>query len=155
VPGIGAVYNRQYVKAVLHFSIFAGLIIVAEHGPGVFPVAVFAFYIFTIIDAYRSAQNLLRKLVMHPHMVEEEEEGVNVPIWGGVLVLLGVIFFLNNLEVFSLRDMARFLWPFFFVGLGLYLVGDYFFSSKKKRSSTPPPPPASQNSVSAAVEENR
>ncbi|MFB3902940.1 MAG: LiaI-LiaF-like domain-containing protein [Acidobacteriota bacterium] len=135
IPGIGAVYNRQYVKAVLHFAIFAGLSIIAGSGPDIFGVAAFAFYIFTIIDAYRSAQVILRNVVADPRMLEEESEDINVPIWGGVLVLLGVLFFLNNLGVFSLAEMTRFLWPLFFVGLGIYLVVDYYLSGRRRQQT--------------------
>ncbi len=144
IPGIGAVYNRQYVKAVLHFAIFAGLSIIANNGPGVFGVAAFAFYIFTIIDAYRSAQAILRNVVANPRLLEEESEDINVPVWGGVLVLLGVLFFLNNLGVFSLAEMTRFLWPLFFVGLGVYLVVDYYLAGRRRPQAgelQPPPVP--------------
>ena len=140
VPGIGAVYNRQYVKAVLHFAIFAGLTIIADSGPGIFSVAAFAFYVFTIIDAYRSAQVILKNVVLNQQLLEEKTEDINIPVWGGVLVLLGVLFFLNNLGVFSLSEMTRFLWPLFFVGLGVYLVVEYYLSAK--RSAQAPPPPA-------------
>jgi len=152
IPGIGAVYNRQYVKAVLHFAIFAGLSIIANNGPGVFGVAAFAFYIFTIIDAYRSAQAILRNIVANPRLLEEESEDINVPVWGGVLVLLGVLFFLNNLGVFSLAEMTEFLWPLFFVGLGVYLVVDYYLAGKRRQQASelsPPPLPAA-----ARIEDN-
>ncbi|RPJ62252.1 MAG: hypothetical protein EHM23_03975 [Acidobacteria bacterium] len=144
IPGIGAVYNRQYVKAVLHFAIFAGLSIIANNGPGVFSVAAFAFYIFTIIDAYRSAQAILRNVVANPRLLEEESEDINVPVWGGVLVLLGVLFFLNNMGVFSLAEMTEFLWPLFFVALGVYLVVDYYLAGRRRQQATelqPPPLP--------------
>ena len=59
IPGIGAVYNREYIKAVVHFTIFAGLTIISE-SVGVFGLAAFAFYVFTIIDAYRSAEAIAR-----------------------------------------------------------------------------------------------
>jgi hypothetical protein len=140
IPGIGAVYNRQYVKAVLHFAIFAGLSIIASSGPGIFGLAAFAWYVFTIIDAYRSAQAILRNVIINPALLEEDAEDINVPIWGGVLVLLGVLFFLNNLGVFSLAEMTRFLWPLFFVALGIYLVVEYYLSSRTKPVMPPPAP---------------
>jgi len=143
VPGIGAVYNRQYVKAVLHFAIFAGLSIIASEGPGVFGVAALAFYIFTIIDAYRSAQSILRNVVTNPRILDEESDDINVPVWGGVLVLLGILFFLNNLGVFSLSEMTRFLWPLFFIALGVYLVVDYYLGTRKK-DQVPPLPAAAR-----------
>ena len=153
VPGIGAVYNRQYVKAVVHFAIFAGLTIISDSGPGIFGVAAFAFYVFTIVDAYRSAQVILKNVVLNQQLLEEETEDINIPVWGGVLVLLGALFFLNNLGVFSLSEMTRFLWPLFFVGLGVYLVVDYYLSGKKsapaRPTPTPPPPqPEAESGVS-------
>ncbi len=154
IPGIGAVYNRQYVKAVLHFAIFAGLTIVANNGPGVFGAAAFAFYIFTIIDAYRSAQAILRNVVANPRLLEQESEDINVPVWGGVLVLLGVLFFLNNLGVFSLAEMTRFLWPLFFVGLGVYLVVDYYLAGRRRPQTgelQPPPLPVGARSEDESV----
>jgi hypothetical protein len=153
IPGIGAVYNRQYVKAVLHFAIFAGLSIIASSGPGVFGMAAFAFYIFTIIDAYRSAQVILRNVVLNPALMDEDAEDINVPIWGGVLVLLGVLFFLNNLGVFSLSEMTRFLWPLFFVALGVYLVVDYYLSSKRTSPLPPQPKPVPPEGTSISPEE--
>ena len=42
IPGIGAVYNREYVKAVVHFSVFAGLTLIAE-AVELFGLAAFSF----------------------------------------------------------------------------------------------------------------
>lgn len=141
VPGIGAVYNRQYAKALVHFAIFASLIIIAgEAGLEIFGFAAFAFYIFTIMDAYRSAQVMVRKQVAQGEVIQEEFEKITTPLWGGILVILGILFFLNNLGFNSFRFIAQF-WPLIFVAIGIYLIFDYCF---KPSPPAPPPGPAVQ-----------
>jgi hypothetical protein len=141
IPGIGAVYNRQYTKAVLHFSVFAALMLFAEQGPGVFGLGAFVWYIYTIIDAYRSAETILRRQVTQPDVEDEESQEINLPLWGGVLVLLGMMFFLNNLGVFNLGQMTRFVWPLLFVALGVYLIAQYL-AARPEPPRSPAPPPA-------------
>lgn len=159
IPGIGAVYNRQYSKAVAHVGIFAALWIVADAGPGVFALATIAFWIFTIIDAYRSAEEILRRGITRPETLERhEDEEIKLPIWGSALVLLGALFFLSNLGALSLRSIISFGWPLLFVGAGFYLILSYYLSPKPKpggsRNSgpgteipggTPPAPPDFEN----------
>ncbi len=138
IPGIGAVYNRQYEKAVTHFAIFAGLIILADSA-GIFGFAAFAFYLFTIIDAYRSAQGILRQVIEDPGSLRNQEEAVKLPVWGAILVLLGVLFFLDNLGALSLRAATHFAWPLLFVAMGLYMIFSYLATPAK--SPKPPMPP--------------
>ena len=74
VPGLGAVYNGQYVKAVIHFSVFASLVILGGE-IGIFVVGAISFYIFMLVDAYRSAQVIVRRWVAHPEIMEEGVRG--------------------------------------------------------------------------------
>lgn len=123
IPGIGAVYNREYEKAVVHFSVFAGLAYMGEE-VGIFGLAAFCFYVFTIIDAYRSAEAISRRGTQP----RSQNDQINLPVWGGLLVLMGVIFLLDNLGAISLRTAVRF-WPLLLILLGLYLVAGYFKGS--------------------------
>lgn len=138
-PGLGAVYNQQYVKAVQHFSIFAALLLFAERKPSIFVLATIAFYIFTIIDAYRSAQSIMLRRISEPS--ESKDTQVNVPIWGGILVLVGVVLLLDNMRMLSLRAMIDYFWPLLFVIGGLFLVWDFYRRPSKSPSETPPAPP--------------
>ncbi|MDD3732043.1 MAG: cell wall-active antibiotics response protein LiaF [candidate division Zixibacteria bacterium] len=47
-----------------------------------------------------------------------------VPIFGLILVILGIIFILNTLDIlfFSFGDFIRFALPLFFIGLGVWLI---------------------------------
>jgi hypothetical protein len=127
IPGIGAVYNREYVKAVVHLSVFAGLVIIAESVP-IFSLLAFSFYVYTIIDSYRSAEQIARRA---PGDAEEEHE-INLPLWGGTILLMGVLFLLDNLGAIRLRSAFQF-WPILLIGLGGYLIWKYI---QKDRSTT-------------------
>lgn len=145
IPGMGAVYNRQYDKAVAHFGIFAALCVFADE-VDILGLAAFVFYVFSIIDAYRSCQALSRQRqadAMQDHQM-------NLPLWGGALVCVGLLFFLNNLGVVSLRQLARHSWPFLFVGAGLYLIFQYYTSGASQQG-TPEAPSAGPPSAASAV----
>lgn len=133
IPGIGAVYNREYMKAVVHFTIFAGLTIIAE-SVGIFGLAAFAFYVFTIIDAYRSAEAIFRRGSSSPAERAEETGRLNLLLWGGLLIGMGVLFLLDNLGAIRLRDAVEF-WPLALIGLGAYLVVSQLVSRKNQGSS--------------------
>lgn len=124
VPGIGAVYNRQYTKGLVHVATWTGLIVLADRGPDFFGLAVVSFWVFTIIDAYRSAQEILRRRLSAPSQ-QQTERGLNAPVWGGILILLGLLFFLDNMKIISFDFIQRF-WPLAFVFLGLYLIYDHY-----------------------------
>ncbi len=151
IPGIGAVYNHQYSKAVAHIGIFAALVLIADAGPGIFSLAAVAFWIFTMIDAYRSAEEIMRAGIARPELMRTE--GVSetkVPVWGGVLVLLGILFFLDNLAAISLRSTINFGWPLIFVAAGVYLIFAFYLKKEDDGSrlaadidlfDVPPVPP--------------
>ncbi len=58
IPGVGAMYNGQFLKALIHVGIFASIITVSEHVPGgeVFGFVSFFFWCYMVFDAYKTAQ---------------------------------------------------------------------------------------------------
>jgi len=135
IPGIGAVYNREYMKAVVHFSIFAGLTIISE-SVGIFGLAAFAFYVYTIIDAYRSAEAIALGRSFTSTAGGEEHGGLNLLLWGGLLIAMGILFLLDNLGAIRLRDAAEF-WPLILIALGGYLVANQLLGHKSGKASPP------------------
>lgn len=121
IPGVGAVYNQDYMKAVVHLAAFSGLCVFAEAN-GIFGLFAFVFYVFTIFDSYRSALDPRKKR-------EFSTDQLNMPLWGIVLILIGTLFLLDSLDAISLRSVTRF-WPLILVFLGFYMVFQYFVSGK-------------------------
>ena len=58
IPGVGAMYNGQFLKALIHVGIFASIITISEHVPGgeVFGFVTFFFWCYMVFDAYKTAQ---------------------------------------------------------------------------------------------------
>lgn len=141
IPGIGAVYNREYEKAVIHFSVFAGLAYMAE-SVGIFGLAAFCFYVFTVIDAYRSAESIARR----GGVGAAGDDRLNLPVWGGVLVLMGLLFLLDNLGAIHLRSTVKF-WPLLLIFLGIYLIVPYFRVGRKGPAERPAATPMGSLSI--------
>jgi len=125
VPGLGAVYNRQNVKAFVHFIVICGLFELAElSGLRIFVAGGTVFYLYSMIDAYRTARAIANGL--DPTKEDERLRRLlqeNVQMWAMVLIGLGVIFLLTDvLHVLSLPFQVRQLWPLVLIGIGIYLM---------------------------------
>jgi hypothetical protein len=56
IPGVGAMYNGQYAKAVAHLVIFVLLVSLKDNVSHVFDVFVAAWIFYQILDAYQTAK---------------------------------------------------------------------------------------------------
>lgn len=75
---------------------------------------------------------------------------LSLPIWGGLLILLGLLFFLENLEVISFSSTHRF-WPLAFVFLGLYLIYSHY---RQQEPGIAPPLPGPDETPRAGPAES-
>ncbi len=64
IPGVGAMYNGQFMKAFIHVLIFALLMTLSEHtgnvGDTMFGLFAFCFWFYMVFDAYKTAEARLR-----------------------------------------------------------------------------------------------
>ena len=127
-PGMGNVYNGLYLRGMTFFLVIASLIGVADRGhsrgEGIFVFAIFFFWLFNIIDAYRQAtlinygyaQDLgLTDLPRHPRA---SQGGLAAGI---LLTLIGLIA-LADRYLYIRLDWIFDLWPFALVAGGLWLI---------------------------------
>ena len=120
IPGIGAVYNNEYLKAVTYFTVFAALIMMGDALNAVFGFGAFVFLVFTMFDAYRTAEKRARRIAqpdgsaLEPGYTDNSLTG-----WGVFLILAGALFLLQN--IISFYFLAR-MWPAIFILMGAYLV---------------------------------
>src|SRR4051812_46624195 len=57
IPGVGAMYNGQFIKGLIHVVVFATLIWLADHGGESFAGLLIAFWVFYMVfDAYKTAK---------------------------------------------------------------------------------------------------
>jgi hypothetical protein len=56
IPGVGAMYNGQYAKGIIHLVVFAVLVSLADNANGLFGIFVAGWVIYQIIDANHTAR---------------------------------------------------------------------------------------------------
>jgi hypothetical protein len=128
IPGLGAVYNGEYIKALIHVVIFGGLIAVHnsimnadDMNAGYMAfihVAIACFYFYMPIDAYRVAK--ARRQGAAPPEPVFETPG-RAPIGAFILILFGVLFLLSNFGLLR-EDWIAKAWPLGLIGLGAWLL---------------------------------
>jgi TM2 domain-containing membrane protein YozV len=139
IPGVGAIYNGQVVKGLIHVLIFAGLIALSEHAE-FFGILVAFFYFYMVWDAYATAKAIQeRRPLPDPfglgaHLPPAEgstpaspgpgseivRHGPHIPTAAVVLIGLGVLFLLDNLGIFHWHWMSR-MWPIILIVIGVWL----------------------------------
>ena len=147
IPGVGAIYNGQLVKAMVQVLIFGSLIALSDKTGGpfgtIFGLGAAAFYFYMVIDAYHTAR---RKQLGLP--AEEwlgfGEFKMNAPIGAALLIGLGLLFLLDNLGVHVFEQISRF-WPVLLIVIGLMLL------QRRVHRGTGAQPPASSGSSGTSI----
>ena len=144
IPGVGAMYNGQFVKGIAHIFIFAMLANAADRAD-IFGWFVAAFIAYMVIDANKTAkakaygQPLPDLLGLNSvlgqsssasagtvfqsanTMIDRAAQARNKPpIAAIILIGLGLLFLLDNLGAFHFRWMHT-LWPALLIVVGLWL----------------------------------
>ena len=130
IPGLGAVYNGEYVKALIQVLIFGGLIAgVSSDMPSGYiaflGIALGCFYCYMPIDAYRVAKARRAGLADPAPLVDGK--GTR-PIGAFLLILIGVLFLLSNFGLLQAEWFEK-AWPIGLIALGGWLVWDRTRSS--------------------------
>lgn len=131
IPGVGAIYNGEYVKAIIHIVIFGGLVSLMESRAvrGVEPLVgmlLVAFYLYMPFEAYRTAKQRAGGVAPAPAATDWAALGFGsgraTPIGPLILIVLGVLFLLNTLDVFEWTWHLRRLWPLILIALGAWML---------------------------------
>lgn len=125
VPGLGAVYNGEYNKAILHIVIFGGIIVGISSNFGdstmqgflIFLLCIFPFYM--AIDATRSAKAKITGEPLADPLANWNEKRALGPM---ILIGLGVLFLLNNFHVFDFFRIRQFFIPLLLIGIGFFML---------------------------------
>jgi hypothetical protein len=118
-PGLGAVYNGEYNKALIQIVAFAAMIVGLSsdigEGPTVALSLLLAGFIFYMaFDAMRTAQSKQRGETPADPL---ESWSKNRPVGPIILIVLGAIFLLNNFDWFPFYRLIRF-WPLILIAVG-------------------------------------
>ena len=128
IPGVGAIYNAQYAKGLVHVVIWGFLVsIVSSDAAGglepLFGMMIAVWHFYMAFEAYHTAK---RRAMGEPvdefsSLVPLKGRGAGFPALPVVLIALGTLFLLNNLEIVRFYQIMRY-WPVFLIALGVYLL---------------------------------
>jgi hypothetical protein len=133
-PGLGQIYNGQLNKAFAFFGGFvASLFGAITINPMPFALFIPFVILFGWVDAWKSATAINNRFL--GGKTEPEEEEINSPVWGGVLVAAGLLLLLHNLDILDLERFERY-WPVLLIAAGVYFIRR---SLEARKSSGPGP----------------
>jgi hypothetical protein len=128
IPGVGAIYNGQYAKGLVHAVVFGILCSIADsraaHGlEPIFVMMAFAWWAYMVFEAYHTAR---KRRAGEP--VDEYSSLINmrgrkdqVPVAAVALIILGILLLLRTLDLFDFEVVARY-WPVLLIAAGAYLL---------------------------------
>jgi len=124
IPGVGAIYNGQIVKAMIQVLIFGSLIALSDRVGGpmdtIFGLGAAAFYFYMVIDSYQTAK--AKQLGQPtPEWFGLGDTKVNAPVGAALLIGLGVLFLLDNFGIPVFRHIGRY-WPVLLIVIGVILL---------------------------------
>ena len=126
IPGVGAIYNGQYAKGLVHAVVF-GLLVTALSSNtlnGFEPLlgillGVFVFYMATEAMHTARKRNLGEPIEEFSSLLGTGDMGF--PTGAVVLIGLGFLLLLNTLDLISIRAVMRF-WPAGLIAIGAYML---------------------------------
>ncbi len=126
IPGVGAIYNGQYAKGLIHVVIFGLIISILEAGAGglepLFGMLLATWIFYMAFEAYHTAKRRQAGLPVDEFSslipLKEGAGSLAGPI---VLIGLGVFFLLLTLDVIDLYQVVRF-WPVLLIVLGVWML---------------------------------
>jgi hypothetical protein len=128
IPGVGAIYNAQYAKGVVHVIIFGLLISITNSDAArglepLFGMLIAIWYFYMAFEAYHTASK--RQLGQAPDEFSSifplKARKGGFPIGPVVLIALGVLFLLHTLGLIEMHQILRY-WPVALIALGGYML---------------------------------
>ena len=124
IPGLGAIYNGEYNKALLHIVVFAGLIlgITLDLGDGAEAVLICGLVVFPFYMAIDAVRTLKGKQ-SGEHYQDPLENWTKQKSFGPILLIgLGALFLLRNFGVFDFLRIRELFFPLILIGIGVWLM---------------------------------
>lgn len=128
LPGLGAFYNEQYGKGMIHLALFLLLFITGVNGldnggaEAALWICVAALWIYMPIDAFRSARAKQAGVAVSDPL---EEFSKGRPIGPIFLIAVGLLLLLHNFDWFPWYRIKEF-WPLVLIALGVLMFRNQF-----------------------------
>src|SRR5438067_712374 len=140
IPGVGAIYNGQYIKGLVHaviFGLLISLISSTEHSSGqpLLVMMLVGFIFYMPFEAYHTAKKRQMGIRVDEwsSLLSQSRYTGRAPVGPVVLILIGVVFLLDSLNLIEFREIGRF-WPVILIVVGAYML----YSRVSGRAEVPP-----------------
>jgi len=138
IPGVGAIYNGQYAKGLIHVVVLGMLFAIAgshELNGGfeaLFGLSIAAWFFYMAFEAYHTAKRRMLGLPVDEFssLIRMDQNNQAFPAGPIFLIIAGVFFLLANFDLIRLRDVMRF-WPLGLIGAGAYMLYVRVSAAKK------------------------
>jgi hypothetical protein len=127
IPGVGAIYNGQYAKGLVHAVVFGLLVSIMAHSGGegepMLGFVLVAWIFYMVFEAYHTAR---KRMLGEPidefsSLINVKQGGSRFPTGAVMLIVLGVILLMNTLDILQFRYIARY-WPVVLILAGAYML---------------------------------
>jgi len=128
IPGVGAIYNGQYAKGLVHAIVFGLLVSITSSGTAgdlepLFGIMIGVWVMYMSLEAYHTAR---KRRAGEPvdefsSILDVHGRRTGFPIGAVTLIGLGVLLLLNTMDVIQLRYLLRY-WPVLLILAGAYML---------------------------------
>jgi len=132
IPGVGAIYNGQYAKGLIHAVIWGVLMSIASSNAvrdmqPIFVILVIAWWAYMVFESYRTAQKLQRGEPVDEYSSVLQLRGGpgRFPMAAVALILLGVLLLLHTLDLVNFERIVPY-WPMLLIAAGAYMLWSRF-----------------------------
>src|SRR5579862_9496639 len=142
IPGVGAIYNGQYAKGLVHAVIFGLMVSIlsTDSAPGVEPLVGILLAVFVLYMAFEAYHTAHRR-----NMGERVDEFSSLfhPVRGRssagplAMIALGTVFLLNTLGILEIHRIVRF-WPVALIAAGIVMLYNRISEAGSAASSVQP-----------------
>jgi hypothetical protein len=128
IPGVGAIYNAQYAKGFVHVLVTGLLFSLSGRDSGImepmFETFSVVWFFYMAFEAYHTAK---KKMLGEPvdefsSLFGKPGVGTGFPVLPILLIVLGVLFLLNNLDILRIRQLMPYAGPVLLIALGFYML---------------------------------
>jgi TM2 domain-containing membrane protein YozV len=123
LPGLGAFYNEQYGKGIIHLAIFLFLFIMGVDGAvsggaeAALWICISALWIYMPVDAYRTAKARVAGQRLDDPL---ENFSKGKPVGPFLIIGIGILLLLHNFDWFPWWRIQQF-WPVLLIIVGLFM----------------------------------
>jgi TM2 domain-containing membrane protein YozV len=123
LPGLGAFYNEQYGKGIIHLAIFLFLFILGVDGAlsggaeAALWICIAALWVYMPIDAYRTARARLAGQALNDPL---ESFSKGRPVGPFLIIGIGILLLLHNFDWFPWWRIQQF-WPVILIAAGVLM----------------------------------